>query len=304
MNRNVIQKIILVFFLMLMSGNSISQKLVDSIDSEKIKDTVTKKEQRIEEKAERKTALKASDHRFIIKGASFFANLNTTVSFELPPDGLLSANLSLENDFGLADNKVFFIGTFLVFITPRSGLYAQYYNLSRQNSITTEKEYIFLDYKIPVGSEITAFFDTKVFSIGYLLTILRDSKVFLGAYFNVYFMDIGTGVYTNGNNLNKKVEFVAPLPNFGFIASFEIAPWLYLDANVGFFTISLSDFGGSVYDLSTALTFKPTNWLGLSVSYQFFDVNVDTVVDVFNAEIPTNIDYHFSGPALGLTFNF
>jgi hypothetical protein len=298
------QQLILIAFLLLISFNSLSQNVINSDELEQIKDTITKKELRIDRKTEQKATLKSSNDRFLIKGASFFGNLKTTVSFELPPNGFLSANISLEDDFGLADEQTFFIGSFLVFITPRSGIYAQYYNISRQNTHITEKEFIFLDYKIPEATEITAYFDTKVFSIGYLLTILRDSNVFLGAYFNVYFMNVGTGLYTNGNLLNTKAEFVAPLPNFGFIASFELTPWLHLDANVGFFSISLSDFGGSVYDMSLGLAFKPTKWLGLSASYQFFDVNIDTAVDGLDAKIPTNIEYHFSGPALGLSFNF
>lgn len=303
MQSSLRQVVIFVFFIFVTYFN-----YAQNIENSEIKkpDTISKKEQKKEYKEERKVILKESRQRFRIKGTSVFANLSTTLSFQLPPHGHLSANISLEDDFGLEDKRSFFVGSFLYFITPRSGLYAQYYNIARQNVHVTEKEYTFLDHTIPVGSEITAYFNTRVFSVGYLLTILRDSNVFLGAYFNVYFMDIGSGVYTSERIIDEDINFLAPLPNFGIIANFKLYPWLSFDANLGFFSISLEDipFGAGIYNVSVALVFKPTKWLGISTSYEMFDVNIDTAFDIESSEIPTNIEYHFKGPALGLLFSF
>jgi len=275
--------------------------------AKKSNDSLTGKEHRKEVREKRKATLKTSHARFVIKGSSVFANLQSDMQFGIPyTDGLLTANLSLESDFGLADYKTFFTGSFIYFMTPRSGLYAQYYGIHRQNEHTTLKEYIFLDQTIPVGTDITAYFNTNVFSLGYLLTIMRDSRAFLGAYFNIFFMDLQTGVYTKGNNIDEELEFLLPLPNFGLIANFEIAPWLYFDFAVGFFALDIKDiyFSGSIYSLNTALIFKPLNWLGLSLSYEMFDVNVSDRYDIGDTYIPYSVKYHFSGPALGLSFNF
>ena len=159
---------------------------------------------------------------------------------------------------------------------------------------------------IPAGTDITAYFNTQVFSLGYLLTIMRDSRVFFGAYFNIFFMDLATGVYTKENRIDEELDFLLPLPNFGLIANFEITPWLYFDAAVGFFALDLksSYFSGSVYNVNAALVFKPLDWLGLSLSYEMFDVSVSDRYDIGNTYIPYTIEYHFSGPAAGLTFNF
>jgi len=275
--------------------------------AKKSNDSLTHKEHRTEVKAERKADLKASHERFVFRGSFVFANLSTDMVFGIPyTDGLLTANLSLEDNFGLVDQKTFFTGSFLYFITPRSGLYAQYYGIDRQNSHTTLKDYIFLGHTIPAGTDITAYFDTQVFSFGYLLTIMRDSRVFFGAYFNIFFMDLATGVYTEGKRIDKKLEYVLPLPNFGLIANFEILPWLYFDASVGFFSIDLkeSHFAGSIYNLNAALVFKPLDWFGVSLSYEMFDVDFSDRFDIGNTYIPYSVKYHFSGPAAGLSFNF
>ena len=295
------QQLKFTFLILFIYTTSFAQN-IDNKNDKNLNDTVTKKENRIEQKKQKKTELKESQHRFNIKVTSVFADLSTDVSFTLPPDGLFSANLSLEDNFGLDDKKVFVLGSFLYFITPRSGLYAQYYNISRENTHTTEKEYTFLDHTIPIGSELTGYFDTKVFSLGYLLTVMRDKKVFLGIYLNVFFMDLQTGVYTSTYFIDEEVKLFLPLPNVGIIAHFELKPWLYFDGNIGFFSVTLQDipFAASIYNVSAALVFKPAKWLGISASYEMFTVDVD-----FNTDnIPTNIDYNFQGPALGLSFNF
>ena len=275
--------------------------------AKKENDSLTHKEHREAVKEERKAALKASHKRFVLKGASLFANLRTDMTFGIPyTDGFLTANLSLEDNFGLASHKTFFTGTFMYFITPRSGLYAQYYGIDRQNSHTTLKEYIFLGHTIPAGTDITAYFNTHVFSFGYLLTILRDSRVFLGAYFNIFFLDLQTGVYTEENRIDEKIEFLLPLPNFGISASFEVLPWLYFDASAGLFALNLENnyFEGSVYNVNGALIFKPLHWFGVSLSYEMFNIDVSDRYDIGDTYIPYSVKYHFSGPAVGLSFNF
>ena len=268
--------------------------------AKKSNDSLTKKEHRKEVKEKRKAALKESHERFVIKGSSVFADLSTDLVFGIPyTDGFLSGNLSLEDDFGLASQKTFFTGSFTYLL----GLAL---NPTIQNNHTTAKEYIFLGQPIPAGTDITAYFNTQVFSIGYLLTILRDSKVFFGAYFNVFLIDLGTGVYTKERRIDETIDLLLPLPNFGFIATFEITHWLYFDAAIGFFALDINDiyFSGSVYNVNTALVFKPIDWLGLTLGYEMFDVNVSDRYDIGDTYIPYSIKYHFSGPSLGLSFNF
>ena len=97
-----------------------------------------------------------------------------------------------------------------------------------------------------------------------------------------------------------------PLPNFGLVASFEIAPWLYFDAAMGFFGLDIKEiyFSGSIYNINAEMVFKPTDWLGLSAGYEIFDIDVSDRYDIGDTYIPYSVKYHFSGPSLGLTFNF
>ena len=55
-----------------------------------------------------------------------------------------------------------------------------------------------------------------------------------------------------------------------------------------------------MYSFDVALDFKPAHWIGITISYQEFDVNIYMPSD----EINTTVDYNFRGPALGLSFLF
>ena len=255
----------------------------------------SKKEQREQEK----DILKHSHKRALIKASFVYARLRTTGSFSLP-NNILSATLSLEDDLGLPDKRYFFTGSLMYRFTPRSGLYVEYYGLNRNVSHTTEKDLIFMKDTIPVGTSGNAFFNTQVLSIGYLLSILKDPDAFLGIYFNVYGMMIETGFNADHSEINPNFKFIAPLPSFGIVALFKLNKWLQIHGDVGFFNLQLSTFGGSMYSFDVSLDFKPAKWIGFTLSYQEFDVNVFIPSD----EINITIDYNFRGPALGLSFMF
>lgn len=264
-------------------------------DNLPIKDTISKKELHQIKRAE----LKNSHRRFMFLFGGVYANMNTGVAFDLP-SGHLTASIKLEDDFGLPGTRSFFNGAFIYRITPRSGIYAHYYGINRKNTNQTEDDLIFITDSIPAGTTVNSYFNTQVFSAGYLLSILENQNIFLGAYFNIYLMALKTGVNSEYGDIDASVNLLAPIPNFGFIAMIKLTNWLHLDGNVGFFSLYTSDFGGTIYSLNVSLLFKATEWLGFSLYYQEFDINVFFPSNSIN----TTISYNFKGPALGVKFTF
>ena len=258
-------------------------------------DSLSKKELRLEQ---RKT-FRENNKQIFLSFSAVYADLNTKASFDLL-DGFLTANVGLESNLGLPNKKSFLTGSLMYRISPSSGVYAHYYGINRAESYVTEEDVIFLGDTIPAGSEARSYFNTQVVSAGYMLSLLKDPNAFLGAYFNIYVMSLGTGVSSYLGKIDKKVYLTAPLPNFGILADFKLNDWLYLGGHIGFFSIYLDEFGGSLYDLNARLVFKPAHWLGLHVSYQEFDIRVEFPFE----GIPTAIDYNFRGPAFGLNLMF
>ncbi len=266
---------------------------------EPAKDSLNSKESRKAARDEERDELRHSHSRFTIKFDNVYAKLNTTATFQIN-DGILNASLGLEDNLGLPGQKYFFTGSLAYRITPRSGLYAQYYGINRKETHVADQDYYFLDDTIAAGSTVTAFFNTQIVSAGYLLSVLKNSDAFLGFYFNLYIMKLSTGIASNTNNLDRNVDLFAPFPNLGVLVSFKVAKKLYIDGAMGFFSFNTKTFGGAVHSYDITLMFKPVRWLGINLSYKKFDVNVFFMED----SIKTTLDYNFSGPSVGLTFVF
>lgn len=122
----------------------------------------------------------------------------------------------------------------------------------------------------------------------------------MAAHFNIYFMWLDTGVRSEIGEIDSKVGLLAPLPNLRLSAIFKINRWLYLNGNVGFFSMQTSDLGGSLYNFSLELMVRPVQWFAVDLSYQEFDIRVEFPFE----DINTAVDYNFSGPAVGLSFYF
>ena len=240
-----------------------------------------------------------SNERYFFKFGAVNARLHTEVEFDLVDD-LLTAKVGLEDNLGLPEKSAFFTASFIHRFTPASGLYVNYYGINRAENHVTERDIIFQSDTIPAGTASRAYFNTQVVSTGYLLSLKRDPNAFLGAYFNLYLMWLKTGVNSDIKNIDAEVSYAAPLPNFGIVAMFKLTNWLYLDGNVGFFSLKVNDFDGTLFDFSVRLNFKPTKWFGLSVSYQEFDIRVGFPYE----SIYTTVDYNFRGPAFGVSLSF
>jgi len=259
----------------------------------------TTKSKKEHKKENRKLARKALDPKIFIKGKAMYANLSSSVRFETE-SGLFSTQLELERHLGLEENMPLFSGSLIYRITPRSGLFSNYYGLNRTNNITLEQDVVFLGDTLEKGTLLQGYFNTQVFGLGYLLTIVSDQKSFLGAYFNAYWISLKTGIDSEVLDYNDKVGFQAPLPNFGAVAMFELTKWMSLSGSLGIFFFNIDGFKGSFHDIYAALSLKPVKWLGVEIGYQIFDVSANFPEESFR----TIVKYNYRGPLTGLTFRF
>jgi hypothetical protein len=268
-----------------------SEDNINKIDSISSKKKLRQSRRRIE-----KENLKT---HFYITANATFASIQSQLSFE-PPSKLYRIQIDLEEHLGLVSSKWFFNTNIIYRITPGSGLFGQYYGLSRSSPIVLEEDIIFPGDTIKAGTLNSAFFDTQVFSLGYLLSILKEDKAFLGAYFNVYVMKIKTGITSDVFGVDERVDFFAPWPNFGLAMAFELRPWLNLSGNIGVFFINIDDHSGAIHDLTGTISFSPRPWIGINLGVTVFDLSIE----VPDQQFKTFIDYTFSGPTVGLTFRF
>jgi len=295
MKKNIFLILLVTSYLFSFKSVVASEFLTPAITIESNHEDSIKKISRLE----KKQALKDGNQRLLIRANYVYAKLHTDLTFDLV-NSIFSAKISLENNFKLPGTKLFFTANFIYRFTPRSGIYAAYYGISRKKIFKTDKEYIFLGVTIPEGIKGEAYFDTRVLSIGYLLTVLEKKHVFLAVYFNAYIMRLTTGFKAADIDLNTNLGLTVPLPSFGVAAIFPVNKWFKVHADVGYFGVAFDNVGGSISSFNLSLEFKPLRWLGLNLSYQSFDINLYDTID----KIDYIVDYNFKGPALGVSVNF
>ncbi|MCX2743845.1 hypothetical protein OO013_08210 [Mangrovivirga sp. M17] len=113
-------------------------------------------------------------------------------------------------------------------------------------------------------------------------------------------MQLSTGITSDIGQINEEFKYVVPLPNFGLMIHFQIADWVTFQSKVGVFSIDIDEFNGSLFDMNLSLEFFPLDWLGGSLSYQQFDINVFMPYKGFEA----GVKYSFKGPSVGLVCVF
>jgi len=277
--------------------------LLRDLAQDSLKKSETHKEKKEDKKQQRKAdiqTMKDLHSRFIISLSSVFASLDTRVTFK-GPNNILNLSLGLEENLGLPDKRAFIAGSFMYRITPRSGIYAEYYGINRKETHTSIKEFYWNEDTIAIGTSFSAYFNTQVASAGYMLSALTDPDAFVGFYFNLYVMAIKTGLNTEIGGINAELGLTVPLPNIGVIAMFKLTKWLNFNTTLGIFSLNTKNFGGTIYSLNVSFLFKPVHWMGISLSYREFDVSF---YDSLNQDISYEIEYNFKGPALGLMFVF
>lgn len=237
--------------------------------------------------------------RFRLNVTGVYSYLDTYIRFETP-NNVFGVKIGLEENLGLVNSKSLVTSSFIYRITRRSGIYASYYGLNRNTTYTINSDIPYLDELIPQGSEINAYFNTQVATLGYMYSILADHEAFLGAYFNIYFMTLKTGVNSNEFNLDEEIKLLAPLPNIGLVMYFKMYKWLGLGANVGTFFLNTEDLSGKLYNFNVDLTFTATRWLGFSLGYTTFNIQVNFPEQNYDTEI----GYNFRGPSAGVFFKF
>lgn len=258
-----------------------------------------KKDKKIKQKKEAIQEMKDSHSRFILKIDNVFASLDTRVTFK-GPYRIVNLSFGLEDNLGLPSSRYFLASSFMYRITPRHGIYAEYYGINRKEDYTIKNEIYYLEDTIPVGTATSAYFNTQVISAGYMVSALKDPNAYLGFYFNLYVMAIKTGVSAEIGNVSGDLGLAVPLPNIGVVGMFKLTKWLNFNTTVGVFSLNTKEFGGNIFSLDVSLLFKPVHWMGIGLSYRKFDVSVYFI----EYGIDTVIDYNFNGPSLGLTFIF
>ena len=296
MNKKHFQYIICLFLALFISGASIFGQA--AADTKNISKSDAKAAKKAERKALNKAALKGK--HFQITPIITWANLGSEISLT-GPNGILGADISLENFLGFKKNVATPSLVLYYSFTRRSSIYAEYYNIYRSVKKDVNKEFEFGDVIIPVDAgEIKLYFNTDIWSVGYRYSLINSKIADLSFFFNIYIMKVGMGIDVDKENIIRNYSFTMPLPSFGFQFSYELAPKFYFGVTMSYFVLNLNDFGGSINNTRITFDYELLKWMHLGLGYSYFELSINTLEPNFRADIK----YGYSGPSIFAKFTF
>lgn len=237
--------------------------------------------------------------RFHVSVNGVYAILETNIRFE-STNGLLGVKINLEDNLGLEKYRIMPMFTATFNIKNRHNIFGMYYGIPRDSYYQTKRDFEFKGEMISAGTEIYSYYNTNVFSLGYMYDAIRDSRSHLGLFVNLYILTLNTGVSSNREPINQSFRVTAPLPNFGAQAFYKLHKRFGLSGLFSIFFLSVGDFSGAIHNIGGELDFYLTRWLELGLGYYLFDLNIEAETPQFTGIF----DYTYQGPYLSIGFRF
>ena len=237
--------------------------------------------------------------RFQAQLNGIYAILETNLRFE-SATGILGVKINFEDNLGMDKYRVMPMINARFNVKGRHNIFAMYYGLPRDAYYVTKRDIEFDDRIIEAGTEVFSYFNTNVYSLGYMYDAVSDARSHLGLFVNFYILTVATGISSATEPIDENFTVTAPLPNFGAQAYYKINNWFGVSGLFSLFFLSIGDYAGSIHTLGAQLDFYLTRWLELGLGYYLFDLNLE----VSKTQFTGLFDYLYQGPYLGVGLRF
>ncbi len=187
-------------------------------------------------------------------------------------------------------------------------LAVEYFGVKSNHSFSLEKEIEWEDAIYPVGVDIDAGFRINMYRIFFGRTISKGNQHELGGGLGVHAMDIRTFVEGEafiGNNVvptneRKSVSVVAPVPNIGIWYYYTPSLKWALTARVDWFSITVGEYGGSLWNLAPGVKYQISKHIGVGLNYRY----IKTTLNIDKADWNGEVNLIFQGPLFTISGNF
>ena len=209
-------------------------------------------------------------------------------------------SIDLENDLGFDEDIT--LGRLEGYwrFAKSHRLYFGYYGFNRDASTKIEKQIEIDDKIFEVGAELKSSWDVDFIFASYAYSFFQGKQWELSASLGLYYLrntitltGIGkiSGEEEVGAELSEESSLDLPIPLFGLEAEYYFTPKWRAIVGASYFTISLDEWDGSLFQCSANLEYLFHKYFGLGVGYTYFDIDVERDT----AKRVTHLDYTYSG---------
>lgn len=156
------------------------------------------------------------------------------------------------------------------------------------------------DTEFPVNANINAYFNAKVFALGYGYAFVNDPDKFFGLQVGLNIQDIGFGIEGENGILAETAEATAPLPTFGFVGGYRLSEHWYLSGNAGYFGAKIDQYDGAITQYEVSLDYAIGEHVMLGLAFQELKVDVSSS----DSRWVGKLLYEYRGPSINFRYNF
>ena len=212
-----------------------------------------------------------------------------------------------ENTFGMGDVTRFrFDGQWR--FADRHKARFMWFDNTRENTRTLEKEIVWGDETFPVSARTHAKFSFAVYELAYEYAFLRRENYEVAGAFGLHYteleLELSAKAESSGGTLDEDIkesgDVGAPLPVIGLRGLWALPHNFWIDAQAQYFALEIDNFDGSLTDLRLMVNWQPKTWLGLGIGYNQFTVDVD----IEKSDFDGSLDWTYKGPMVFLSGSF
>lgn len=184
-----------------------------------------------------------------------------------------------------------------------------YFEVLNSQTAVLEEELRWSNTIYPVGVVLDSGFNINMYRIFFGRVISMGNKHELSGGLGLHTLNIKTYVQASGSlgdldliieSDKKNIGVLAPVPNVGL--RYLFAPnlrWAFT-ANLEWFSLSIGDYRGTLWDISPSVSYQLFDHIGLGFSYKYFNAKLDMKRQVWKG----SVDLLYEGPLISIIGNF
>lgn len=193
--------------------------------------------------------------------------------------------------------------------SQRHKVRALWFNASRDDSKTFNRDIEWDDVTYPVGVRVDSEFSFDIYELAYEYAFLRRDNYEVTGTFGVHYTELSMslaaeGAIAGGEPVSGKVSregsFGVPLPAIGVRGLWDLSHDFWIDASAQYFSANIDEYDGYLMDFRAAVIWQPKKWVGVGLGYNQFKVDLDISKDTFNG----NVTWTYSGPMIFYSASF
>jgi hypothetical protein len=210
-----------------------------------------------------------------------------------------------EKNFGDGDSTRFRLDGYWRF-SDRHKIRAMWFNSSRENSTTIDREIEWQGETFPVSTRVKGESKFNIVELAYEYAFMRRDNFELTGTAGIHYTDLSLALSANINDgevtrhVKREGSVGAPLPVFGGHFLWRMGGDFWLDTSAQWFALSIDEYDGSVTDLKLAAIWQPSPWVGVGLGYNRFKIDVDVNKSDFNGKL----NWAYQGPMLFYSMHF